>query len=170
MKFIERGGMRSERAKADDTVLYSGPIYRFADWPNVSVPTFGAGVYTIWHSDGRFVYVGMSGRGIAADTKRRNTPHGIYTRLASHSSGRRSGDQFCIYVADRLVLPTLSSNDIEMIASGRHQMDALVRNYIHENLSYRFMVTYDGPSAYSIETNIKSGAWGHGRPLLNPGR
>ena len=82
MKFIERGGMRSERSKADGTVLYSGPIYRFADWPNVSVPNFGAGVYTIWHFDGRFVYVGMSGRGIAADTKRRNTPHGIYTRLA----------------------------------------------------------------------------------------
>jgi hypothetical protein len=73
--------LRSEHSKADDTVLYSGPIYRFADWPNISVPTFGAGVYTIWHFDGRFVYVGMSGRGIAADTKRRNTPHGIYTRL-----------------------------------------------------------------------------------------
>ena len=68
------------------------------------------------------------------------------------------------------MLPTLSPDDIEMIASGRHQMDALVRKYIHENLGYRFMVTHDGPSAYSIEANIKNGAWAHGRPLLNPGR
>ena len=92
----------------DYDVLINGPLYRFADWPNASVPVFGAGVYTIWHSDGRFIYVGMSGRGMTTDTKRRNTPQGLYTRLESHSRGRRSGDQFCVYVADRLVLPTLS--------------------------------------------------------------
>ena len=84
--------------------LSRGPAYLFADWPNLAVSTFGAGVYTIWHNDGRFIYVGMSGRGITAETSRRNTPQGIYTRLQSHASGRRSGDQFCVYVADRLVL------------------------------------------------------------------
>lgn len=150
--------------------LINGLIYRFADWPNASVPAFGAGVYTIWHSDGRFIYVGMSGRGMTAETKRRNTPQGIYTRLESHSRGRRSGDQFCVYVADRLVLPMLSQEDIATIASGRHQMDAFVRRYIHENLGYRFMMMPDGASAYTAEAAIKSGAWGHGRPLLNPGR
>src|SRR5262245_51223024 len=54
--------------------LSRGTAYSFADWPNPSVPTFGAGVYTIWHNDGRFIYVGMSGRGITAETVRRNTP------------------------------------------------------------------------------------------------
>jgi hypothetical protein len=88
--------------------LTRGPAYSFADWPNPLVPKFGAGVYTIWHKDGRFIYVGMSGRGMTAETRRRNTPQGTYTRLQSHASGRRSGDQFCVYVADRLVLPTLS--------------------------------------------------------------
>lgn len=88
--------------------LSSGPAYSFADWPNLAVSTFGTGFYTIWHNDGRFIYVGMSGRGITAETSRRNKPQGIYTRLHSHASGRRSGDQFCVYVADRLVLPTLS--------------------------------------------------------------
>ena len=106
----------------DYNALINGPIYRFADWPNPSVPVFGAGVYTIWHSDGRFIYVGMSGRGMTPDTKRRNTPQGIYTRLKSHSSGRRSGDQFCVYVADRLVLPSLSQEDIASIASGREAL------------------------------------------------
>jgi hypothetical protein len=148
------------------TELSRGPAYSFADWPNPSVPAFGAGVYTIWHNDGRFIYVGMSGRGITAETIRRNTPQGLYTRLQSHASGRRSGDQFCVYVADRLVLPNLTQQDIDAIASGRHQMDAFVRQYIHQNLSYRFVMVSDGAAAYAIEAAIKSGKWEYGRPLL----
>jgi len=49
-------------------------------------------------------------------------------------------------------------------------MDAFVRRYIHENLGYRFLMMPDGASAYTAEAAIKSGAWGHGPPLLNPGR
>src|SRR4249920_2678367 len=139
--------------------LSSDPSYVFADWPNKAVPTFGAGVYTIWHRDGRFIYVGMSGRGMTRETIRRNTPQGIYTRLQSHASGRRSGDQFCVYVADLLVLPALSQEHIAAIASGRHQMDAFVRRYIHENLSYRFVMLRDGAAAYAVETTIKNGEW-----------
>jgi hypothetical protein len=118
------------------------------------VPKHGAGVYTIWHLDGRFIYVGMSGRSITKDTAIRNTPFGIYTRLRSHAAGRRSGDLFCVYVADRLVLPTLSQSEIASIAAGEHQMDAFVRRFIHENLSYRFAVL--------------PGDWDHGKPFLNP--
>jgi hypothetical protein len=152
------------------TELSRGDARSFADWPDATVPTFGAGVYAIWDREERFIYVGMSGRGITASTVRRNTPHGIYTRLASHASGRRSGDQFCVYVADRLVLPTLTPDDIEAIGSGRHQMDAFVRRYIHENLRYRFVTLPDGAAAYVIESAIKNGKWEHGRPLLNPGK
>ena len=56
--------------------------------------------------------------------------------------------------------------DIAAIASGRHQMDAFVRRYIHENLSYRFVLMPDGPAAYAVEKTIKRGEWEHGRPLL----
>jgi len=152
------------------TELGSGVAHPFASWPNPVVSDFGAGVYTIWHNDGRFVYVGMSGRGITAETVRRNTPLGLFTRLQSHASGRRSGDQFCVYVADRLVLPTLTQEDIADIASGRHQLDAFVRRYIHENLSYRFVLLPDGRAAYAVEAVIKSGKWEHGPPLLNPAK
>jgi hypothetical protein len=107
--------------------LAEATAHRFSDWPNSEVPTFGAGVYTIWHPDGRFIYVGMSGRSISERSKPRSRPHGIYTRLASHAGGRRSGDQFCVYEADRFVLPSLTPNDIAGIAEGRHQMDAYVR-------------------------------------------
>ena len=150
--------------------LAHGTAYSFSEWPNPAVSVFGAGVYTIWHHDCRFIYVGMSGRGITLETARRNTPQGIYTRLQSHAGGRRSGDQFCVYVADRLVLPTLTQEDIAAIASGRHQMDAFVRRYSHENLVYRFVMLPDGAAAYAVEAAIKSGGWDYGRPLLNPGR
>ena len=153
------------------TELSHSALHSFARWPNSSVPTFGAGAYTVWdNNDGRFIYVGMSGRGITAETVRRNTPQGIYTRLQSHASGRRSGDQFCVYVADRMVLPTLSQKDIPAIAAGRHQMDAFVRRYIHENLSYRFVMVPDGATALAVEATLKRGQWAFGYPLLNPGR
>jgi hypothetical protein len=68
--------------------LSHGTVYSFADWPNRLVPTFGAGVYTIWHNDGRFIYVGMSGRGMTAETLRRNTPQGLCdAAVPSHDIG-----------------------------------------------------------------------------------
>ena len=147
--------------------LTKGSLYSFADWPNSSVPKFAAGVYTVWHSDGRFIYVGMSGRSITTDTRPRKKPLGLYTRLHSHASGRRSGDQFCVYVADRLVLPSLSPGDIASIASGRHQMDAFVRRHIHECLHYRYCVMPDGAQAYAVEAAFKTGLL---EPGLNPGK
>jgi hypothetical protein len=150
--------------------LSCGDARSFANWPDPAVPTFGAGVYTIWDKDGRLIYVGMSGRGITAGTTQRKAPQGIYTRLHSHASGRRSGDQFCAYEADRLVLPTLSQDDIAAIGSGRHQMDAFVRRYIHENFYFRFVMLPDGAAAYVVEAAIKNGDWEPGRPLLNPGK
>jgi hypothetical protein len=146
--------------------LVDGPLYWFRDWPNNAVPQFGAGVHTIWHRDGRFIYVGMSGRSIVADTAPR--PFGLHTRLHSHFGGRRSGDQFCVYVADRLVLGSLAATDIESISSGHHQMDAHVRQYIHSYLGYRFAILADGGTALKIERSIRRGEWSHGKPLLNP--
>jgi len=49
-------------------------------------------------------------------------------------------------------------------------MDALIRRYIHENLSYRFIVLPDGLAAYAVEAAIKNREWEYGKPLLNPAR
>jgi hypothetical protein len=155
-------------SQSDFDALATGPKYPFSGkWPHPDLLPFGAGVYTIWHSDGRFIYTGMSGRGTPVP---RETPWGLHTRLKSHANGRRSGDQFCVYVADRFVLPILSQEDITAIAEGRHHMDALVRQYIHKNLFYRFVILPDGKAALALETAIKSGKWEHGKPLLNPGK
>jgi hypothetical protein len=48
-------------------------------------------------------------------------------RLRSHATGRRRGDQFRMYDADRFVLPTFSSTEIADVAAGRPSLDALVR-------------------------------------------
>jgi hypothetical protein len=60
-------------------------------------PGSGAGVYTIWDDEGGLVYAGIAGRNPAGK--------GLASRLRSHASGRRSGDQFCVYVADHYVHP-----------------------------------------------------------------
>src|SRR5215469_11648036 len=96
--------------------LASGQRYRFADWPNPEVPNWRAGVYTVWDGDS-FMYVGMAGRNMASDAHlhpevEATTVKGIRDRLDAHANGRRSGDQFCVYVCDRLVLPTLSQSEI----------------------------------------------------------
>jgi len=144
--------------------LRSGPLHRFKDWPNAEASNARAGVYTVWDTEGRFVYVGMWGRGVAL-----NGPAKFSTRLASHAAWRRSGDQFCVYVADWLVLPTLTAEQITEIGLGRLQVDALVRAYIRDRLAYRFIATEDGKQAYEVEDSIKRGALGE-RPLLNPAR
>jgi hypothetical protein len=46
--------------------LTTGPIHWFEHWPTGDVPRTGAVVYTIWDRKGRFIYVGMSGRGYRA--------------------------------------------------------------------------------------------------------
>jgi hypothetical protein len=102
--------------------LRDGPRYRFADWPNPAVPNGRIGAYTIWRGD-QLIYVGMAGRaiGLSSDTSEPVSAKltGLRSRLASHASGRRSGDQFCIYVFDRLVLPMLTRQQIQEAARGQ---------------------------------------------------
>jgi hypothetical protein len=38
---------------------------------------------------------------------REGAPKGLWTRLNSHASGRRAGDQFNVYICDRFIVPVL---------------------------------------------------------------
>ncbi len=150
--------------------LASGPVSQFRDWPNPAVPIVAAGVYTIWDGP-RLVYVGMAGRALTpkeiAKCRRAATKKGLRGRLGHHAAGRRSGDQFCVYVADRFVLPTLSPAEIAQVAAGELSLDARVKRYIHERFCYRWVETPDSASAYALEARICQGALAVGRPLLN---
>jgi hypothetical protein len=152
--------------------LASGEEHRFADWPNAELPNWRAGVYTVW-SAGEFIYVGMSGRSIrpgdhlADEARAAKKAKGLRDRLGSHASGLRSGDQFCIYVADRLVLPSLTPAQVTEIAAGSLSFDRLVRAFIHEHLTYRYVLVDSGADAFELEKHVQVEGLGGVRPLFN---
>jgi hypothetical protein len=140
--------------------LLDGPMHSFADPIAPEVPARGAGIYTVWDEDGKPVYVGVAGRNPDGA--------GLAGRLKSHSSGRRNGDQFCVYVADHYVLPELTSAQVQEIAAARLSMDALVREKVQRSFCFRTAVTADYATALAAEKWIKSGAADCGPPRLNP--
>jgi predicted GIY-YIG superfamily endonuclease len=128
------------------------PFERLAE--ESAIPSRAAGVYTIWKGR-ELIYVGMSGKNLAA-------------RLGSHARGNRSGDQFCVYVSDRYVLPaicsTIDQRDKKTITQ---TIDRMTRQFIRQNLSFAFTVVKDGETALALERELKQGALGV-KPLLNP--
>lgn len=141
--------------------------YKFSDWPNPVIPALAAGVYAIWDSD-TLVYCGMSGRGFEKLNPGEKKKYGLITRLASHASGRLSGDQFCVYVANRLVIPGLQSHQLSGFASGEHTLDRLTKAYIHNRFEYQFVVVESSRQAYELEMKARSGTVFGMKPLLNP--
>src|SRR3954451_14884739 len=144
--------------------LEHGPLHRFADYATLTgvIPGSGAGVYTIWDDEGSLIYTGIAGRNPAGK--------GLASRLRSHHRGRRSGDQFCVYVADHYVLPELTREQIEAIRDSRVSMDSLVREKIHSAFGFRFVVVDDYAIAMQVENAVKGGRLRAGRPRLNPAR
>jgi hypothetical protein len=155
--------------------LQDGPLYGFADWPNEQVPRRAAGVYTIWR-ESQLVYVGMSGRGaqredfVAVPGETTGQAKGLWTRLKSHASGRRSGDQFNVQVCDRFVVPSLTAAQQRQVGAGELRLDELTRQFIHDHLAYRFVVVADGAQALAIERDMRAGSLPAGQPFLNPPR
>ena len=131
--------------------LARAPKQRFATWSGANVKA-DVGVYAIW--DQRLLYVGMV--------------ENLRNRLNSHASGRRSGDQFCVYVFDRLVLPVLSADEIRKAAEGQISLDAKVRDYVRTHCSYSLVTTANKADAQSLERGVRRGDPPFGKPLLKP--
>lgn len=148
------------------TLVTHGSIHWFSDWPTGDVPRSGAVVYTIWDREGSLIYVGMSGRSFTGEAGG-NGKAGPWGRLNSHASGRRSGDQFCVYVANRLVLSTLH-NRISEIADDSLSLDVATCDYIRENLGFRWIMMESGKAAFELERRLQEGEAECGKPLLNP--
>ena len=150
----------------DLSPLETGDAHHFGDWSNSPAPRGPTGVYTVWRG-AEFVYAGMAYRD-AGDTANPQA-RGLWGRLRSHASGRRSGDQFCIYICDRYVLPRLSLEDIRAVGEGRLSLDTLTRDYIREHLGYRYLQTESGLEARSVERLVRGGQLPSRRkPMLNP--
>jgi hypothetical protein len=165
--------------------LGTGPLHLFTTWKrDAGVPKVAAGVYTIWRRTDvgsvaagtepeQLVYVGYAGKRLGTaqattENKAGSRWSGLRDRLRTHTYGKRSADQFAVYVADRWVLPNLSQIDIADAAEGRLSIDALVRTYIANHLGFRWVETPNADAARKIEMLIRRGGWDHGKPLLNP--
>jgi hypothetical protein len=110
----------------------------------------------------------MSGRGMATAPSLGKKAVGLYTRLNSHASGRLSGDQFCVYVANRLVIPELRQDQLQKFGSGALKLDALTREYINTHLEYQFKCVETGKEALVLELACRRGTIFRVKPLLNP--
>ena len=90
-------------------------------------------------------------------------------RLNSHRSGRRSGDQFCIYIQDFYVLPslikTLKENKEEYVFE-KGRLDREVGNFIRENLRLKYL-SVQKDDVVDLENRIREGKYGR-TPKLNP--
>lgn len=143
------------------------PRHKFSRWPNTALPTVAAGVYAVWDQE-VLVYCGMSGREFEKAVGLGKARFGLITRLASHASGRLSGDQFCVYVANRLVIPSITPEQLPMFASGVLNLDKLTKVYIHERLEYQFALVQSSAEAYELERTCRNGSQFGAKPILNP--
>lgn len=143
------------------------PRHHFSHWPNPAVPEVAAGVYAIWEQE-NLIYCGMSGREFEKAVAAGKSRFGIVTRLASHASGRLSGDQFCVYVANRLVIPSILPEQIPLFGSGVLNLNSLTRDYIRKRLEYQFALVPTSSEAYELERLCRNGSVFGIKPLLNP--
>ena len=117
--------------------LNNSCLKKFHYWPNADVPRGRPGVYLI-QQDQELIYVGMAKKN-------------LYGRLHQHAGGRRSGDQFCVYVCDRLILPRLTNEEIQQVGKGELLLDKKVRAFVREQLSYKFIETDNEQLAMELE-------------------
>ncbi len=131
--------------------------HKFSDWPNAEVPAVAAGVYVVWDGE-TLIYCGMSGREFEKALGSQKLKFGLVTRLASHASGQLSGDQFCVYVANRLVIPSLKPDQLAQFATGDLTLDSLTRAYINDRLEYQFAFVETSADAYALESAAAQGS------------
>ena len=142
--------------------------YRFSEWPNTEIPLITAGLYVIW-DDKQLIYCGMSGREIEkykySNSKKK---YGLINRLNSHASGRLSGDQFCVYVANKSVIPSLEPELLEQFRDGTMNLDRLTKRYVHDRLEYQYALVESSAEAFAAENLCRNGTVFGVKPYLNP--
>jgi hypothetical protein len=122
------------------------------------IPAYGSIIYTVFLDKREFIYVGIGGLSGKKDPR---------SRIRQHTSGIRSGDQFCIYIQDFYVIPLLLT---QPYVSKKGYLDQLTKEFIQKRLSYRFMVFQDENSdklVRQLEKDIQSNGYNGIKPKLN---
>jgi hypothetical protein len=152
--------------------LHNSEKFSFNIPPSCHIPLLAAGVYTVYDNEDRFLYVGMAGADlneskIDALSKIPRRKSGLCDRLTSHASGYRSGDKFNIYICDLFVLKTLTTEQIKAISEKKLSLDSINREYIRNNLSYRFIITKN-EVVRELENYIQRNGINGILPFINP--
>ena len=126
------------------------------------IPEYGSIIYTVFLDKTEFIYVGIGG--LSGSTVEKRNPR---SRIKQHTQGTRSGDQFCIYIQDFYVLPSILN---ESYKPKKGYLDQLTKEFIQSRLSYRFLViqTEDSDKVVRrLEREIQSGSINGLIPKLN---
>ena len=136
----------------------SVPLRTFSPSNINDIPQYGSIIYTVFLDRQEFIYVGIGGLSGKKDPR---------SRIRQHTSGLRSGDQFCIYIQDFYVIPLLFS---QPYVPKKGHLDQLTKEFIQKRLTYRYMVFQDEDSnklVRKLEREIQSGCVQGIRPKLN---
>lgn len=133
----------------------------FSENPRGYVPDKGSIIYSVWDKDEKFIYIGISG--LQKSLEKRSP----LSRIVEHASGRRSGDQFCVYIQDYFIIPDLLRKNHPKIQKG--SLDKMTKDYIQKHLSYRFVIIKNikRKELINVEEKIKRGVFGFSPPVLN---
>ncbi len=94
--------------------------------------------------------------------------YGLVKRLGQHTSGRLSGDQMNVYVANRFVVPEIDAAQKVKFAAGTLRLDTLTRQYVQEYFEYQYLVVKHSAEAYALERLCRCGYIFGQCPYLNP--
>jgi hypothetical protein len=141
------------------------PRYQFSGWPNPVVPRAATGVYAIWDAQ-TLVYCGRAGTGKTSKSPKGKS--GLFARLSAHASGRLSGDQFCVYIANRFIVPALTPGMLPKFATEKLKLDSLAKDYIRARLEFQFAVVGTKAEAMDLEQDCRRGVTFGQKPFLNP--
>jgi len=76
-------------------------------------------------------------------------------------------DPFCVYVGDRLVMSKLSIDQMKGVFSGEYSLDDAIKEFVRSQLSYRYLLVADDPTARALEKHGLEISKGQGADLLN---
>ena len=136
----------------------SVPLRTFSQSNIKDIPEYGSIIYTVFLDRNEFIYVGIGGLSGKKDPR---------SRIRQHTSGIRSGDQFCIYIQDFYVIPLLIG---QTYVPKKGYLDQLTKEFIQKRLTYRYMVFQDEDSdkvVRKFEKELQTNLHGHGMPKLN---
>ncbi len=148
----------------DISLLFSPdqPLRQFTTSNVNDIPSWGSIIYTVFLDSTEYIYVGIGG--LAGKTAQDRNPR---SRIMQHCQGRRSGDQFCIYIQDFYVIPELIGSKY---TPQKGFLDQLTKQFIQSRLTYRYLVVQTEDSnqvVRQLERELQHDQHGYGLSLLN---